>query len=297
MADAAGNAYGPYDIEVAGSQAEAFTESAWFEFFGDVSGVKSGGDLTFTGLTATLSAINARVHGSYLIRTSPWSDASPATTTPSPRRDMMVARRQTTAGSGGSAVAGKSFLTVLRGTPAATPAEPTDFNPVTDEPLWSWQVPGNGGTVVTGVKDLRRAYTPFGTPLRPEPLTPSTGWVAESGAPGSYDAPSARLMPWGEVRLAGIIRRSAIAPQTAGANVLIPFTDSIPSQFRPRDGQARFLNAAQSPSGPAGIYLRPEANATTGAAAYALAYSFLQDTTVYQISGWAISLNGLSYFL
>jgi hypothetical protein len=155
VADADGNTYGPYDIEVAGSESEPLSEAAWYLIHQE-SGVVSGGGLTFAGLTATLDPIHVHSHGSFLVREDPWSDASPATTGASPRRDMLVARRQLTVGEGGDAIPGKTFLTVLRGTPAATPAEPT-FDPVNDELLWSWQVPASGGTVVTDVRDYRRA--------------------------------------------------------------------------------------------------------------------------------------------
>lgn len=155
MVDGAGNSYGPYDIEVAGSSAEPFTEAAWYQMQRE-SGVLFGAGLTFAGLTAQVAPFASRVKGSFLSRTAQWTDASPATPSGgNPRRDLLVARRQLTAGSGGSAVPGKTFLTVLRGTPAASPADPA-FDAVNDEPLWSWQVPGNGGTVVTAVRDLRQ---------------------------------------------------------------------------------------------------------------------------------------------
>lgn len=157
--DADGNAYGPYDIEVSGSEAEALTEEAWFDLFEHLTGVKSGGEISFTGLTATLTAIDVRVHGSYLIRQDPWSAASTPTATASPRRDMLVARRQRTSGEGVGATPGKTFLTLLVGTPAATPADPASFDPASDEPLWSWQVPASGGTVVTDIRDRRQRAT------------------------------------------------------------------------------------------------------------------------------------------
>lgn len=155
MADAEGNQYGPYDIEIPGSQSESLTEAALHELLGHLTGVKSGGDLTFNGLTATLAAINARVHGTYLIRTDPWSDPSPATSTSAPRRDLLVARRLQTSGEGEAADPGETVLVVLRGTPASNPVNPS-HDPISDERLWSWQVPGNAGTVVTGQVDHRR---------------------------------------------------------------------------------------------------------------------------------------------
>lgn len=177
MTDAQGNRYGPYDTDVALSEAEAFTEDAWYLLHRE-SGVVSGGALTFTGLTAHLAPFELRSHGSFLARTAEWTDASPPTSTSAPRRDMLVARRQRTAGSGVGAVPGKTFLTVLRGTPAATPAEPTTYDPVNDEPLWSWQVPGSGGTVITGVRDLRRWLNPAPGRL-PRIFTPRAfDWIA-----------------------------------------------------------------------------------------------------------------------
>lgn len=157
MPDSEGNAYGPYDIEVEGSESEAFTEQNWARL-SRASGVYSGGELTFTGLTATLSAIDMVSHGFFLdtsARLMPWSYSSPATTGAQPRRDLLVARRQLTAGEGAGATPGKTFLTVIPGTPAATPVDP-DHDPDNDELLWSWQVPASGGTVVTAVRDLRR---------------------------------------------------------------------------------------------------------------------------------------------
>lgn len=153
MADADGNSYGPYDIEVPDSEAEAFTEAAWYRL--DQSNyVVSGGGLTFSGLTATLAPLLVRVHGSWLEREAPWTDASPPTTGASPRRDLLVARRQRTVGTAEDGVPGKTYLTVLRGTPAAIPDNP-DHDPANDLLLYDWQVPGGGGTVVTDVHDLR----------------------------------------------------------------------------------------------------------------------------------------------
>ena len=159
--DAQGNSYAPFDTEIPGSQSEAFTEDVWFDM-DRTSGVVEGFGLTFSGRTAQLAGGMARVRGSRLRRAAVWTDTSPATPAGgAPRRDVLVARRQKTTGEGAQAVPGKTFLTVVRGTPAANPVDSgTDL--VNDEPLWSWQVPGNGGNTVTDVRDLRR-------PLRPGP--------------------------------------------------------------------------------------------------------------------------------
>lgn len=153
--DTEGNAYGPYDTAVTGSQSEAFDETTWARLFQHLSGVNSGGALTFTGLTATVSAIDGLAHGFFLSRASSWSYTSPATTGAQPRRDLLVLRRQLTSGAGVGAVPGKTYLAVIQGTPAATPVDPT-HDPVNEERLWSWQVPASGGTVVTSIRDFRR---------------------------------------------------------------------------------------------------------------------------------------------
>lgn len=158
MPDAAGNSYGPYDLAVPGAEGEPFSEAGWDRVYGHVSGVRSGGDISFSGLTATLTAIDAISHGFWLDTSglaSLWSYAS--TPTPSggnPRRDMLVARRQLSTPS----VPGKTFLKVLEGTPAASPGDPA-YDLENDEPLHSWQVPGNAGTTITGITDLRRWLT------------------------------------------------------------------------------------------------------------------------------------------
>jgi len=184
MTDAQGNSYGPYDTEVANSAAEPLTEATWYDL-DRTSGVVEGLNLTFNGRTAQLSPGMVRVHGSFLRRYTQWTDISPATTTSAPRRDLLVARRQLTSGSGPGAVPGRTFFTVLRGNPAATPTDPT-FDASNDEPLWSWQVPGNGGNTITDVHNVMRAvrrggagphgvelYADQSTPIPPNTLSPT----------------------------------------------------------------------------------------------------------------------------
>lgn len=163
MADADGNVYGPFDVTVDGSEAEPFTEEAWFRMH-DESGVVSGGGLTFSGLTAQLAPIFAWSHGAWLYREATWSEASPPTTGAQPRRDMLVIRREVTLGEGVGAVPGRCVPLVLNGTPAASPADPA-YDAETDTPLWSWQVPASGGTVVTGIVDHRVYVDEAGRPL------------------------------------------------------------------------------------------------------------------------------------
>jgi len=189
--DAQGNSYSPYDIEVAGSAAEPFTEAAWYDME-RTSGVVEGLGLTFNGRTAQLAPGMVRVKGSRLRRATQWTDTSPATTNTTARRDLLVARRQLTTGEGAAAVAGKTFFLVLRGTPAATPVDPT-FDSANDERLWSWQVPGGGGNVITDIRDLRRPAAsdagPRGLLCRPVKISNGTGggvkYAAPAGAPGT----------------------------------------------------------------------------------------------------------------
>lgn len=184
--DAQGNRYGPYDLDVPGSFAEPLTEDAWFTLHRE-TGVVSGGTISFNGRTASLAPVELRVHGSWLSREQPWTDTSPATTTAVPRRDLLVARRQRTVGVGQDGIPGKTYLTVLRGTPAANPQDPP-YDRLNDEPLWSWQVPASGGNVITAVRDRRRgAYMPapglgsIGRYTEAGPSPANGAWISVEG--------------------------------------------------------------------------------------------------------------------
>lgn len=122
------------------------------------SGVISGLDLSFNGLGWSLSPGAAMAGGfQMLVESDPATGASEPVSGANPRRDLLVARRTLDPENGSSVVP------VLKpGSPAASPADPPltrDTVGVFEEPLFSWQVPGDGGTVVTGVRDLRRSVT------------------------------------------------------------------------------------------------------------------------------------------
>lgn len=125
------------------------------------SGVLSGLNLTLSGLGWSLSPGEAKAGGSMmLVETSPVTGASIATTGATPRRDMLVARRTLLPEGGSETVPG-----LIQGTTAATPVDPTPSREtvgVFEEPLFSWQVPGGGGTGTTGIVDLRATLLPSG---------------------------------------------------------------------------------------------------------------------------------------
>lgn len=137
------------------TDASASAEESDYYLLHRESGVLAGLDLSFDGLTWSLSPGEAYVAGSMLlVEDTPETGVSAATTGANPRRDMLVARR-TLAPGGGSA----TVLVLVAGSPAAAPSDPALTQVrlgVWEEPLWSWQVPGSGGTTVTAVRDLRR---------------------------------------------------------------------------------------------------------------------------------------------
>jgi len=152
MADAAGNHYGPFDVDV-NPDAEDYNEASYYRFHRK-SGVLSGGGITFDGRTYHLAPIEARVRGSFFYRETELVGTSDATVSGNPRRDLLVLRRTLTAGTGESATPGKTVPVLLKGTPAVTPVNPA-FDAAKDELLWSWQVPGSGGSTITNVIDHR----------------------------------------------------------------------------------------------------------------------------------------------
>lgn len=119
-------------------------------------GVVSGLDMAFNGLGWSLSPGEVYSSGALvLVEDFPATGTSTLTSGANPRRDMLVARRTLVPGGGSY-----GEIAVLQGAPATSPDEPTstqEFS-VHEEPLWSWQVPGNGGTTVTNVRDLRRRF-------------------------------------------------------------------------------------------------------------------------------------------
>jgi hypothetical protein len=157
--------FGPFDTQ-------AWTDQTQWYRFGPTwapSGVidtpaasASAGSLgiTFSGLTPTLSAGRAWVRGAgyELSGGSKTMTAVPANTNSSlSRRDRIVLRRDLSA----KTVA----LTAIQGTPASTPVAPALTQVETgqwDTPLFSFLVPPNSGTVITGITDERVWVDPGG---------------------------------------------------------------------------------------------------------------------------------------
>ena len=125
------------------------------------SGVLSGLNLTFNGLQWSLSPGEMFTAGSmHLVENTPETGLSAATTGSLPRRDMLVSRRTLTTDGQST-----TTLAVISGTPATSPVDPIPTQErvgVFEEPLFSWQVPGGGGTTVTEVSDRRRWRDPDG---------------------------------------------------------------------------------------------------------------------------------------
>lgn len=141
------------------------------------TGVISGLNLTLTGLTWSLSTGAVMVGGFQLVvedAPETGSSAPTAAGAANPRRDMLVARRTLDPEASSSVV-----LVLKQGAPAAAPVDPVltrDTVGVFEEPLYSWQVPGNGGTVGTAVRDLRRAVGAYWVDYQPL-------WTATDQAP------------------------------------------------------------------------------------------------------------------
>lgn len=124
--------------------------------------------LTTSGLTVTIgydagsdyNMSEAFVRGFvHQLDTAPWSLAVPANTATSARVDRIVLRRDLAAQT--------VTLVHLKGAPAATPTPPllaADDNGLFDLPLWSFTVPANSGTALTGIVDERRWCDPAGGP-------------------------------------------------------------------------------------------------------------------------------------
>lgn len=113
--------------------------------------------LTASGLTITVGVGRAWVGGAGFERTAPpGTNAVTANShTTQSRRDRVVLRRSLTT----HAVS----VVVLQGTPSATPVAPqisqnADGN--WDLPLWSFLVPPNNGTTITGLVDERVVNIP-----------------------------------------------------------------------------------------------------------------------------------------
>lgn len=202
--DAAGNLFGPFDVTIPGSEAEPFTEGAYEAVNGHISGVREGFAVTVAGLTATLTAGLIVSHGFYLDtreRPSPATVTSPATAAGAlGRRDLLVARRTLSTGDASSGTPGTVTLVRIAGTPAASPVDPA-YDAATDEPIASWLVPSNAGTVASAVKDLRRWLSDVG-------VSRAEGIV--TGGYGEESAATTGTSSGSETRLGGSQNRTAV---------------------------------------------------------------------------------------
>lgn len=120
--------------------------------------------VTWNGLTASFAPgvprFAAWVTGfMHELSTTPVTFTVPANTATTARVDRFVLRRDLATQS--------VLLTHVMGTPAASPAPPpllADPDAAVDLPLWSFTVPANSGTVVSGVTDERQWLDPNGGP-------------------------------------------------------------------------------------------------------------------------------------
>lgn len=186
----------------------------------------SAGDLALTvnGLTVSVGLGRAHVRGAGYERTgTPWSHAVDANTnTTLARRDRIVLRRD---------LAAKTVTPLrLQGIPAASPLAPPlveDDNGVCDEPLFSFTVPPNGSTTLTGITDERRWLDPAGVRRGSTKVLSAGGLVpantdgkvdlwnaaAQHDTAGAWDGVNKRLViPW-----AGFWRVQAKVHLTGGA--------------------------------------------------------------------------------
>ena len=198
--------YGPFDTA-------SWAQDQWYRHapIWAPSGLYSNSDLqiTFSGLNFTIGTGRAWVRGAGFERTgSPASQAIPANTNASlSRRDRVVLRRDL----GAKTVA----PTLIQGTPSASPTAPAITQNETgqwDLPLWSFLVPPNSGTSITGTVD-ERAYLDYSTggPLLVQGNLSLTG---------NYTSTSARygaamwVQEGSRMRLRGSIT-NAVAPAAA----------------------------------------------------------------------------------
>lgn len=143
------DAYGPFD-------GAPWAEAKWFRFATRWApdGILDEGDLPLTtsGLTLTLGVGRAWVGGAGFERTTPpgTNGVTPNSHSTFSRRDRLVLRR--------SLSTHQIAPFVIEGTPAANPVAP---DPSLDEGgdydllLWSFLVPPNNGTAITGLVDER----------------------------------------------------------------------------------------------------------------------------------------------
>jgi len=101
-----------------------------------------------------------------------------------------------------------------------------------------------------------------------------------------YGKPRGQQMPWGEIRLSGMVRQPTVTNSTATGGALQTFTTALPSALQTSGSTPRIIGVASTASGFCEIYL-------TGAGV--LAYAFRADTVVYTSASWYINLNSLSY--
>jgi len=194
--------YGPFDA--APGQPGSWNQAEWYRdayargpsgvYGNPVQGVTTNGDLPLTvnGLTVSVGLGRAHVRGAGYERTgTPWTDTVPANTAGTPRVDRIVLRRD---------LAAKTVTPVrLQGTPAASPAKPAltrSEDGAWDEPLFSFTVPANSGTTLTGLTDERRwidpgggGYVPVTAQLYQTATTslPNGAWTPIPFQTGDYD--------------------------------------------------------------------------------------------------------------
>lgn len=152
--------YGPFDA--AGASPGSWAQAQWFAHapsyapsgvIGAVASSASVGalGLTFSGLTGTLAAGNANVRGGGFERDTAAAFAVAANTNATlSRRDRVVLRRDLSA----KTVA----VTQVQGSPSSTPTAPALQRSDTgqwDLPLFSYLVPPNSGTGISGIIDER----------------------------------------------------------------------------------------------------------------------------------------------
>lgn len=152
--------YGPYDTS--GTFPGAWAQADWYAHaptyapsgvIGPVASAPANGalGLSFSGLTGTLALGSANVRGSgFDPATAPTFTVAPNTNASLSRRDRVVLRRD---------LAAKSTTVVqIQGSPASNPTAPSlqrSDSGQWDLPLFSYLVPPNSGTGITGIIDER----------------------------------------------------------------------------------------------------------------------------------------------
>lgn len=194
--------YGPFD-----GSGTVWTQAQWFDFaplwtpsgvVGPVASAVGSGDLPLTvnGLTASVGTGRAWVRGAgYKNDTLKAFSVTANTNASLSRRDRIALRRDTAA---------KTVTAIrLAGTPAASPAAPalTQVDGgVWDLPMFSFLVPPNSGTTLSGFVDERAWLSPGGgsdpayasSAARdahiPSPGEGQVSWLADTNVAEVYDS-------------------------------------------------------------------------------------------------------------